>query len=293
MNGIARGVAGVVTIAVGVGVAVFLHDLADAGEPWASWRDALRSSGYVIVPMTLTWLLLGAVLQTPVAIRRRAGLRAGWIVVGGLFAYHMVVGLFAVKLAAIAPLPSPGVSGSDPGYLYGVFLGCVLVGPALLSAFGGWFLEPLPPSRPGLLDNRPEDVDDRTDPVRLNLFIIMVASWAPGWCFLSYIFFHIADRYELPLLPSDGMPILAVGTAVAVPSLVIVVVIRLFLADMPVKRAFPRLLLLGAVVALLIAAALAQLTRFLPAGYVILVSILLPMAYVYVVHHLYRAAPGE
>ena len=207
--------------------------------------------------MTLTWLLLGAVLQTPVAIRRRARLRAGWIVVGGLCAYHMVVGLFAVKLAAIAPVPSPDISGSDPGYLYGVFLGWVLVGPALISAFGGWFLEPLPPSRPGLLDNRPEDADDRTHPVRLNLFIVMVASWAPGWCLLSYIFFHIADRYELPRIPSDGMPVLAVGAAVAVPSLLIVVVSRLFLTDMPVKRAFSRLLLLGAVVAPLIAAALA------------------------------------
>ncbi|MEV4349039.1 hypothetical protein AB0J83_31665 [Actinoplanes sp. NPDC049596] len=150
-------------------------------------------------------------------------MRAGWLATAVLLAHTVVIGLFAVPLAGFAPQEAPVHIRHDPGGLYGFFLGTVLIGPALLAAVGGLFHRPEPPWRPGLRDNRPEDRDDRTDSLVATIALVTGVPWVAGWLVLSLLTISSANRYELPLIPSSGMRVLAVGAALAVPSIAVAV----------------------------------------------------------------------
>ncbi|MEV6345651.1 hypothetical protein [Actinoplanes sp. NPDC051851] len=76
--------------------------------------------------------------------------------------------------------------------------------------------------------------------------------------------------------------------ALAVPSIVAVLVRRWFLAGLLWDHVSPRLLALGAPVVLLVAVAVAQLARLLPATGVVFGSLLLiPLGYVRILRRLH------
>jgi hypothetical protein len=285
-RGILRFGAALITVAAGIIVAVYANR--QTGEPWTSWRDTLRTEGLVILVMSGTWLVLGAVLHTPMAIRRGARVRAGWLVFAGLLAHLAAIGLLAVPLSDFAPAWLPGIARDNPGDLYGTFLACVLIGPSLLAAVGGLFFKPDPPRRPVLRDSRPEDARPSTDSLFTVAGLVVLVGWVPGWLMMFAILAQVADQYDLPLIPAGGMPTLAVGVGLAVPSIVIAVLQRLCWPGL-LDQVTRRLLILGAPAVLLAAALVAQLAHALNGGIVLFTAIfVLPPAYLRTVRTLHR-----
>ncbi len=166
--------------------------LAGAGGPWASVRTALRPEGYVVVALSLTWLLLGALLHTPSAIRRGARVRQGW-----LTAYTMVVALIAVP-----PAPPLELGGTryGPGPMYGILLFFVLLPPALLAAAGGLFM---------VLD----DPDDLTDSAGFVIGVVPSVGWAVGGVLAALILSLDPARFGTLPLPAGGLPVPSVAAA--------------------------------------------------------------------------------
>jgi hypothetical protein len=121
----------------------------DTGNPTLlhRLRDAVKSDGFILLGGYFTVLLTGAVLHTPIALRRRARIGAGWLTVAALVAYGIAVAGLAALLAPNAPDHeySGSTRSGDPGSLYPAMLGCMLGGPALLVLCGAVF----PPSAGG------------------------------------------------------------------------------------------------------------------------------------------------
>ncbi|WP_430782292.1 hypothetical protein [Actinoplanes sp. G11-F43] len=236
--------------------------LAGAGGPWASVRTALRPEGYVVVALSLTWLLLGALLHTPSAIRRGARVRQGW-----LTAYTMVVALIAVP-----PAPPLELGGTryGPGPMYGILLFFVLLPPALLAAAGGLFM---------VLD----DPDDLTDSAGFVIGVVPSVGWAVGGVLAALILSLDPARFGTLPLPAGGLPVVAVGLALSVPS---VAAAACYGRHRP-GTTVPRALLLSAAAVLLGTLSAAQLTRVVPGGAVLAFAIVLvPPAFPWLVQRL-------
>ncbi|GAA1593850.1 hypothetical protein [Actinoplanes couchii] len=94
-----------VPVALAAGIAAGAHVTAlDAGEPWRTLQEALRPDGLGIITVSLVWLVAGALVQTPVALRRDARVGTGWMVILWLVAITLVVAvlLATVLLALVA-----------------------------------------------------------------------------------------------------------------------------------------------------------------------------------------------
>ena len=76
----ARWVAFVIAFVAGLAVTVVVVRLAADGiEPWASWRAATRYDGFPVLVAGAAWLVLGVLLQAPVALLRRAQPTRVWV----------------------------------------------------------------------------------------------------------------------------------------------------------------------------------------------------------------------
>ncbi|GAA1593856.1 hypothetical protein [Actinoplanes couchii] len=93
--------------------------------------------------------------------------------------------------------------------------------------------------------------------------LVMLLSWVLAWMFFAPILFHQANRYMLPvLIPPGTMKIVAVGVIVGLPSVLIYLLRRRFVAVLLWNQINPRHLGISGVVVLVVALLLAQLARF-------------------------------
>ncbi|GAA1654863.1 hypothetical protein [Actinoplanes couchii] len=267
-----------VAVAGGIIAAIAGVRLADGGEPWSSLRDLLRGDGYLILLLSVAWLLIGAVLHTPRARRRDANVKDGWLVTGGLLVHHAVVGVVAVPLAAISPpVIHAGRNEADPGIMYPIMLGAVLIVPSLIAACGGFFL------RTGT---------DGEDAVGITAALTMTLVWAVGWVSAAAIVGMIAG-HDVLVIPADGLPIVAVGVALAVPSLVAAACSRARWTSMLWDAVTPARLVVGAAALILVTVVVAQSARYVPGAGILVFAILgLPAAYIHLLRRSWRPAPA-
>lgn len=263
MMAAARLMAALISFAAGIAVVVYANRLADAPDSWASsWRESLRTEGYVVLLLAVTWLLVGAVTQTPMAALRGARVRTGWLVVAGLVAYVVVIGLAAWPLADFAPPIDPNSTSRRPaGMGYGAFLGSLVLLPALLAVTGAVFLRPEAnvSSEPDEVRRADETPVGRILDTAVGVAVVTVLiCWVPAWCLLSWILIQSAGNYELPMLPAEGMPVAASGVALAVPTLAAAISI----ATRPQGRRFAGRLAGCAMALLLFTVLAAQLVRW-------------------------------
>jgi hypothetical protein len=136
-----RWLAAAVALAGGALITIAANDLADHAEPWMSLRRSLHFAGYSIVILSLSWLVLGALLQTPSAVVLGGRIRDGWLVVAALVAHLVLVAFLAVPIAAVSPQPDPAVSSkSDPADHYPTSLCMMLIGFSLFVVSGTPFV---------------------------------------------------------------------------------------------------------------------------------------------------------
>ncbi|MFI5931047.1 hypothetical protein [Actinoplanes sp. NPDC051494] len=197
----ARGVALVLAIAAGVVATVYAFRLADAGEPWASWRENVRTEGYLILVLSTAFQLAGALLHTPLVLARRGragwgGVGRGWLIVAALLAYHALIVVFAVWLSDFA-LGWGVVEGRrDAGAAYGALLSVLLFSVSLLGLTGVVFSDPV---------------------IMLSgLAIAFGFSLLVGAFGMADITLTVTSRYETSLIPMGGVPDLIIGLVVAV-----------------------------------------------------------------------------
>jgi hypothetical protein len=288
-----RWLAGVIALAAGITAGVYVSRIAAAGvEPWSSWREAVRPDGLVIITISVVWLLIAAVLQTPMAFRRGARVGAGWLVIAGLLAFHLLVALFAVWLADISTEQVPGGEGRQgEDHTYAMVLLSLLWLSSLYTLTGLWFLRPAEPEVSGTTTETTGP--SGTSLLLLSLNVIATISVAPAWVFFAYIVIGASDRYELPFIPSDGMPAVAMGLALAVPSLFIYATRRYMIAVLIWDLVSPLHLALGAPAVLLFTVLLAQAVRVVDSSLVVTVAVVgLPAAYGWLLRYLHQRFPA-
>lgn len=135
-----RWAAALVALAAAVFVLVRFTMWADYGRAGLNeLRDALRDDGYAIIVLYVALVLIGAVLQTPVAVRRGTRLAAGWLTVAAFLGYGLAVAGLAALFAPHAPPWHADMGKDDPGSMYGVMLIFLLGGPTVVALAGGVF----------------------------------------------------------------------------------------------------------------------------------------------------------
>jgi hypothetical protein len=144
---VARWIAGVAALAVAIVVTAHCyrwtgpayHDSGGSVPYLDHARKALRDDGYGIVVFCLTILVAGALLQAPLALRRRARVGRGLVAVLAFLGYFALVAGLATLIAGTAPQFQSGAGHEDPGAIYGALLVVLLGGPVLLVVGGGIF----------------------------------------------------------------------------------------------------------------------------------------------------------
>ncbi|SDS48358.1 hypothetical protein SAMN04489716_0883 [Actinoplanes derwentensis] len=274
-----HGAAAVITLAAGITAGVYASRLTGVGAPLASWRQVLPPDGLVIMAISATWMLLGALLHTPIAGWRGARVAAGFRVIAWLLAYHLVVGLLAIPFADFAGGDDRGLSD------YGWMLLSLLWLPALATAAGVWFIGP---------DEKDPEAPDLVGNFRVFTFnVLMLLSWALGWVFFSGILLENADRYALPpLIPPWSMSIVAVGFVVGLPSVLIYLLRRRFVAVLLWDQINPRHLFRAGLAVLVGSLVAAQVTRFVDPDVVqTVVFVFLVFFYTVILRYLHRRFP--
>lgn len=220
-----RWLAGAIGVAAGIGFAVELNRLAGRAEPWAGWRRAVDTKGYVILALYAGWVLAGAVLQTVPALLRRARVGKGWLVVLGLLGYGALVATLAWLIAPASPQPDyePHSRAFLAGALYGVFLSCVLFGYAALALSGLLF-----PSRcgtgparacgseGGMLPAATQETAGDGRPRRMGVLgATTLLSWLAGSIALALllVWWALTTEAVARFLPPSGAAFLVVGAA--------------------------------------------------------------------------------
>ncbi|GAB7039260.1 hypothetical protein JCM9533A_31100 [Catenuloplanes niger JCM 9533] len=260
------------------GVAAFrLGPLADAFEPFASIRDALRDDGYLVVMVSTIWVLAGALLQTPVAVLRRAPLAPGLLGLAAVLGYHLLIALLAVPVATYWPDWDPEYAGDDPAASYPAFLALVLFGFSLLAVTGATFVSPAPEKDPDAVHRgRPRSTGAEAPGLGPRLGMVAALSWLCGLLFVPAMVFYVVTGAGVPFVPAAQTWIVACGIVLATPVALIALAVvaggrfRGWTAAASMTRHGygPAFLLTTAAVLLGGATALSQLGRVLPRGMV-------------------------
>ncbi|MDP9793317.1 hypothetical protein J2S43_001829 [Catenuloplanes nepalensis] len=212
-----------VTGIVAGGVAAFLvGPLADGFEPFASIRDAQRGDGYTVVMVSVIWVLAGALLQTPIAVLRRAPIGPGLAGLAAVLGYHLVIAVLMVPVAAYGPDYDPDYGGDDPAAAYPAFLTLVLFGFSLLAVTGCTFVSPPPADGPGSVQRRRAS---ETLGLADRLAGVAALSWLCGILFVPAMVFDVVTGAGVPFVPAEQTWILACGLILAMPFALVAAVV--------------------------------------------------------------------
>ncbi|WP_344140613.1 hypothetical protein [Luedemannella flava] len=126
----------VLAMGLSIAVAVWVQNLVDEVDWLRAAHRLLRDDGLAIVTMSLSGIVIGAVLHSPGA---GGTLRRGWLATFGMLAYGLVIVGLAALIRPLAFPYSPGGGRGDAGALYPAWLTCVLLSFALVAWGGGPF----------------------------------------------------------------------------------------------------------------------------------------------------------
>jgi hypothetical protein len=201
-----RWLLGFAAAVVSIPVAVWLTLGPGGQEPLLGLREDLRTGTFGMLAWLVSAIVIGAVVQTPVAVVRGADVVKGWLVVLGLLGFAGVVTLAALAVEPLVPEPVPwSVRRSrDNANWYPVAILNIGAGYAVFALAGAMFWggrRPTPQRR--VVDG---------DPPLPSLVAALAAAFAipgaGGWGILAGLAAYGASQRDVPWAPENGLPFL-------------------------------------------------------------------------------------
>lgn len=205
-----RWLLGVVAGVASIPVAVWLTYGPGGQEPLLGLREDLRPSTFGLLAWLVSAVVIGAAVQTPLAVLRGASVAKGWLVVLGLLGFAGVVTVAALAVEPLVPEPVPWSRrrSRDNANWYPVAVLNIGAGYAIFALAGAMFWGG---RQPAASTQVARDRGRALPSLVAALAAAFAIPGAAGWATLAAIAAYGAAQQEAPWAPRNGLPFLLPG----------------------------------------------------------------------------------